>query len=168
MHINPDLGTFAPLHKKLKYTKCAKYTKNRIFLHRMFMHMRINAKIFVFLYILSIYQLKKFYKQYISNREKNLTFFGEDESFNGNILENFSPSQKKSQIFSHNQIWQFIHQSKALVELSRNMLFIKLFELIYGQKIQKNRIFLHKLGAQKSLNLGLCAWILAFCAFAHP
>ena len=44
MRIIPDIGTFAPL----------------------FMHMRINAKIFCFLDFLAIYQLKKFYKQHNS------------------------------------------------------------------------------------------------------
>ncbi len=49
--------------------------------------------------------------------------------------------QKKSRIFFFNQTWQFIHQSIALVEFSRIMLFIKKFGLIYGQKCKKQYIF---------------------------
>jgi hypothetical protein len=47
---------------------------------------------------------------------------------------------------------QFIHQSKALVEFSQNMLFLKFFELISGQKNPKNsdKIFLFKGRFKKS------------------
>jgi hypothetical protein len=94
MCITPDLGTFAPL----------------------FMHMRINAKIFCFLDFLAIYQLKKFYKlhnltkldkgyrlvyklSYLVGKKNSTFFFGEvSENMFGNFthvpyFQNFKTSR---------------------------------------------------------------------------
>ena len=48
------------------------------------------------------------------------------------------PYHKKSQNFFLIEIWQFIHQSKARVEFSWNMLLLNFFEVISGQKNLKN------------------------------
>ncbi len=50
------------------------------------------------------------------------------------------PYQKKSRKFFLTQLWQFIHQSKALVEFSRNMIFLNFFELISSQKNSQNSV----------------------------
>ena len=50
------------------------------------------------------------------------------------------PYHKKSQNFFLNKIWQFIHQSKARVEFSRNLLLLNFFEVISGQKNLKNHV----------------------------
>ena len=50
------------------------------------------------------------------------------------------PYQKKSRKFFLMHIWQFIHQSIALVDFSRNVLFLNFFELISGQKNPKNSV----------------------------
>ena len=47
---------------------------------------------------------------------------------------------KKSWKFFLIEVWQFIHQSIALVELSRNMLLLNFFEVISGQKNLKNHV----------------------------
>ena len=44
------------------------------------------------------------------------------------------PYQKKWREFFLIQIWHFIHQSIALVEFSRNMMFLNFFEVISSQK----------------------------------
>ena len=44
------------------------------------------------------------------------------------------PLPKKSRNFFLNQIWQFLHQSKALVEFSRNVLLPIFFWMILGLK----------------------------------
>jgi hypothetical protein len=41
--------------------------------------------------------------------------------------------------FIFNQIWQFIHQSKDLVEFSRNVMFLNFFWMIFGLKNPKNK-----------------------------
>jgi hypothetical protein len=48
------------------------------------------------------------------------------------------PYQKKSVNFFLNHIWQFIHQSKALVEFSRNLLLSNFFWVIFCLKKPKN------------------------------
>ncbi len=52
----------------------------------------------------------------------------------------YYPYQKKCRKFFLNEIWQFIHQSIALVEFSRNMLLLNFFEVISGQKILKTML----------------------------
>ena len=50
------------------------------------------------------------------------------------------PYHKKSPNFFLIEIWKFIHQSKARVEFSRNMLLLNFFEVISGQKNLKNYV----------------------------
>ncbi len=53
------------------------------------------------------------------------------------------PYQKNQKIFLI-QMWQFIHQSNALVELIRNKLLLKIFIVFSGPKKPKNSDFLRK------------------------
>jgi len=46
------------------------------------------------------------------------------------ILNLRDPYQEKIQKIFLVQMWQFIHQSKALIELIRNMLFLRMVKLI--------------------------------------
>ena len=50
------------------------------------------------------------------------------------------PYQKKHEIIFAIEVLQFIYQSKALVELIRNMLFSKMFTLISALKKPKNSV----------------------------
>ena len=50
------------------------------------------------------------------------------------------PNQKKHEIFFAIEVLQFIYQSKALVELIRNMLFLKMFSVISDLKKPKNSV----------------------------
>ncbi len=50
------------------------------------------------------------------------------------------PLQKKNRNFLIVMIWQFIHQSKALVAFSRNVMFLNFFEFLSGQKNPKNSV----------------------------
>ncbi len=117
MRIIPEIGTFAPL----------------------FMHMRINAKIFCFWpYIgsknfinytirLNSTRAIDWYINFHAWLEKKIRpFFWWSLKFS-NIFSLTTP--KKSRIFFSNQAWKFIHQSIALVEFSRIVLFIKFIKL---------------------------------------
>jgi hypothetical protein len=55
---------------------------------------------------------------------------------------------KNGQKFFLNQIRQFIHQSKALVEYSRNMLLRNFFWVIFGLKKPKNSVKIRYIWAQ--------------------
>jgi hypothetical protein len=66
----------------------------------------------------------------MSGRENFLAVF----SRTGGLLP------KISRNFFLNQRLQFIHQSKALVEFSRNMLLLTFFEVIFGPNNPKNNV----------------------------
>jgi len=95
---------------------------------------------------LARYQIKKIWKPRTSTKlDKGYRLVYEFSYFNEKkILQNFhykgGPLPKKSRKFFLNQIWQFIPQSIALVEFSRNMLLLNFFEVISGQKNLKNHV----------------------------
>ena len=100
----------------------------------------------VFMLFLCRYQSKKMWKQHFSTKldkvyrvvyelsylvkKKILTFF----------LVRVSPVGLNAPNFFLNKIWQFIHQSKALIELMRNILFPNIFWVIFGLKNPKNSV----------------------------
>jgi hypothetical protein len=70
-------------------------------------------------------------------------------SFRKKFLVNFrpfgGPLPKKSQNFFLNKIWQFIHQSIALVELIWNKMFPNFFRVVVGLKSKKTALKYKKL-----------------------
>jgi hypothetical protein len=79
---------------------------------------------------------KKIYKTYLSlSIETYLSLFDFDEKKAELYFHHKGgPLPKKSRNFFLIMILQFIHQSIALVEFSRNMMFLNFFEVISSQK----------------------------------